>query len=131
MCDSTCECDCRDTKAPVVVNTTPHEVVVMGKSGLVRFPPDPTKAIRCEMSMVQGASFMDCDVKRAGSYYLAESPDWAKDVDAIIVSTIVAGAAVQLRGLNPKLRILVPDSGPSAVRDEKGRILHVVRFLEY
>ncbi len=127
MCDS----DCRNGLYPIVVNTTPHMVAVMRTNGRVTFASDAKKTIRCEQAIEPTTPLLACDVARAGAYVLAETPEWVKEVDAIIVSTIVAGCAAQLRELNPKLRILVPDSGPSAVRDDKGRIMHVVRFLEY
>ena len=48
--------------------------------------------------------------------------------ETVIVSTIVAP---RLKEARPDLTVLVPDTGPTCVRDENGRIIAVRRFICY
>ncbi len=118
-----------------MINTTPHAVAVMGAGGkIVSYPSDRSSLIRAEMVDVKVAAAVDgCTVVRAGPYAVTSVPESVRKADAVIVSTIVATCARQIRELVGRpIRVLVPDSSPGmSQRDAKGQILYVERFLEY
>lgn len=117
------------------MNATPHTVHAKTSNGVViEYPPSPCGPIRCNQTLGSTQeSLDDCPVVKAGIYTIdTASISPYKDAKILIVSTIVANAAEDIRkNLGTDIRILVPDSGPSAKRDEKGQIEYVTRFLEY
>lgn len=121
-----------------MINATPHDVTVMAADGdLVHFAKSNVPPIRCtQMYGATNPSMEGCLVMQAGVYTVdldTIDVEKYKDAETIIVSTIVAADAARIRYhlRKPELRIIVPDSGPSAKRTEKGQIEYVIQFLEY
>lgn len=121
-----------------IINATPHKVTAMTSNGeLVHFEKSEVPSIRCNQVYGSwGETLEGCPVVMAGAYTVDLSTvdtEIYGMADVIIVSTIVAADAGRIREHleAPWIRILVPDSGPTAKRDEKGQIEHVVKFLEY
>lgn len=119
------------------INATPHEVTVKALDGdLVHFAKSDVPPIRCiQMYGAKRRPVEGCPSIEAGVYTVDLDTIGKEFMEAetIIVSTIVAASSARIRlHLNkPHLRIIVPDSGPSAKRNDKGQIEHVMQFLEY
>lgn len=120
----------------IIINTTQHIVRAKNIKGeIIEFQSIATP-LRCiQILGEERPPIIDCPVVKSGSYSLdisSTDPDLYKDATVLIVSTIVANAASTIRDhLKKEIRILVPDSGPTAQRDEKGLVHHVLKFIEY
>lgn len=119
-----------------VVNTCNHVIRAKRADGtIVTFPSTDECIVRCkQVDAGKADPFEGVPVINAGGYELdpAAPFDKMKNAKVLLVSTIVAGFAGQIREqTTPGVRILVPDSGPSAVRDENGIIKCVTGFLAY
>ncbi len=120
----------------VVVNTTPHAVMVQVSGGteIITIPSNPEAQLRCEMDCkLRTEDVLGCKTVAAGRYVLKTFPEILKTADVVVVSTIIAAAADEIRAfVGRDVRVVVPDSGPrSVVRDTKGGIAYVSQFLEY
>lgn len=108
-----------------IVNTTPHvvRVVVNEMEGQYReFAPEMSVRAAQELREVHKGTFEVCKVH----YSSVSLPEPSENV-AYIVSTIVANAAKASGRTTSDL--LVPDSGPDCIRDERGQVFAVRRFI--
>jgi len=121
---------------PNIINTTPHTIHIKKSNSdeIIEYKPSGLPPIRCyqEVSDIRD-SIDDCIVIKSSPYILDRTTlVHYLDADVLIVSTIVANAANDIKRILPKnLRVLVPDSGPTAKRNENGQVDYVIRFIEY
>lgn len=105
-----------------VVNLTPHEVVVVLENGeKVTFPPSGVVA-RVATNEEQLRTVYRVPVVKREWGQLENVPEPEEGV-FYLVSSVVFEAAQGRKDL------LVPDTGKTAVRDEKGQVVAVRRFV--
>lgn len=111
-----------------VVNLTPHSVNVILTSGEeIEIPPS---GIVARVKQVERPAGLLGKIPLVSVHYNSvEGLPNPKEVDYIVVSTLVAQALSN----SPQWwgKVLVPNTGPSAVRDEKGNIKAVRSFILY
>lgn len=107
-----------------IINTTPHvvRVQVNGAEQYREFHPEMSVRAAQELREVHKGTFEVCKVH----YSSVSLPEPSENV-AYIVSTIVANAAKASGRTTSDL--LVPDSGPDCIRDERGQVFAVRRFI--
>lgn len=108
----------------VIVNYTPHAVRVHAIRYDHTYPPSGYVA-RVDMSTIPAGDLDDGTPTVFVEYGVAELP--ADAPDHCIVSTLFADAYRHQHGHNG-IVLLVPDSGPSALRDY-GQIIAVCRLI--
>ena len=120
------------------INTTPHVIRIKTINGdILEYPPiSNLYQLRCNQTIgTEQANLDNCIVVKSGTYVIDNTSltaDIYKTADTLIVSTIVANSADDIRKyLNRPLRILVPDLGPTAKRNAIGQIDYVERFIAY
>ena len=119
-----------------VINLTPHEIVVFDPSGSKAILTIPSEGVvRAKMNVEPlGLIYTDDGVPLPIVNAVYGPPEGPlppfDDETAIIVSHIAAQSILTHR---PEWagHLLVPDTGPTAVRDEQGRILGVRQFILY
>lgn len=116
------------------INTTPHKIRIMNLDGqIVEIEPGPQ--IRCTHEVKEILlKFHNMRMVLNGKYSLDEDSikPIHKNAKALIVSTIVAQHADELRKICGKyVQIIVPDSGPTAVRDIHGKINYITQLISY
>lgn len=112
---------------PKVVNLTPHEICVADEAGNVirRYPPSGIVA-RCAVSAEPVGEVDGVPVVRSSFGEVQGLPEVGDyRVVVYLVSSMVAQAAAN------RLNVVAPDTGPTAVRDEQGRIVAVRRFQKF
>ncbi len=105
-----------------MINLTPHDINVQTKDGIVTFPKSGIIARVSEKSKIIGkceVTGVDLVVKE---YSEVEN---LPEVGHFLVSAMVLQAAKKKEGLF----LYAPDSGLSAIRDEKGQIKAVVSLV--
>jgi hypothetical protein len=111
-----------------IINYTPHDITVRTSQGDRVFPKSGLVA-RVEMSVVTYSTdkFGDLPLPlRTVQYGKAELPKKKKDC-AYIVSTMFA-QAYRDQNKKSKIILLVPDTGPSAIRHD-GYIIAVIGLI--
>lgn len=106
-------------------NITPHDITVTTGEVDIVYPASGLVA-RVEMVSKPGPPLEDGCPTIMVSYGQAEMPEGITDDDLVIVSTMFADAYRRQHG--NKQELLVPDSGPSAVRKD-GRIIAVKALI--
>lgn len=107
-----------------ILNLTPHTVSVLHNNGEVVTFPVHGEAPRVSYDDHMACNIGDFSVSvRCGIEAVEGLPDEEEGV-FFIVSSMVREACPQRRDL------LTPDSGPDAVRNGKGHVLYVLRFIQ-
>ncbi|MBW2671852.1 MAG: hypothetical protein JRD89_00370 [Deltaproteobacteria bacterium] len=123
-----------------VWNLTPHEIRLADESGeiVARFPPSGYVArLTCEDRPDSTARLYDCDlpiVVRIFGEPEGLPPEDLLDEDQthIFIVSLPALQAVTetvARNYDRAIIVVAPDTGPTAIRDEKGQIVAVRRFI--
>lgn len=106
-----------------LVNLTPHEIRIRKPDGSELIVPPSGQVARVKMKETR-AGHLD------GIPIIQRTPDKVEGIPSpqphvfYLVSSIVMEAA-------KRLDVLAPDTGPTAIRDENGRIVAVTRLVEY
>jgi hypothetical protein len=106
-------------------NLTPHDIVYYAPDGTARNIPASGHVARLAMTS-EAAGMVDglrCDRVVFGA--LSGVPADVEYCDILIVSSLAAEAVADDY---PGVTVLVPDTGPTAVRDGSGRITGVTQF---
>ncbi len=106
-----------------MINLTPHDINIQTKDGIVTFPKSGIIARVNEKTKVVGkcpVTYVDLVIKE---YSEVEN---LPEVGHFLVSAMVLQAAKKKEGLF----LYAPDSGSSAIRDEKGQIKAVVSLVD-
>ena len=111
----------------MIVNLTPHAVSVLLPNGDVNTYPASGLQARASISSLPLNSLADGSPVSERVDGAPVWPELPPDTTAVIVSTIVADR-LALCPVPGNIPVLVPDSGPDAVR-ENGQIKHVRRFF--
>jgi hypothetical protein len=110
-----------------LVNLTPHPITIKvdGKE-LVIQPTKPSARVSTVENLVDPIHYEGIEIPVIESGYgnIVDLPPQQEGV-VYITSLIVAQRAVLLG----RLDVLAPDTGPTAVRDEQGKILAVTRLV--
>jgi len=107
-----------------LINLTPHQVVVrLADGGDVIFSPSGRVA-RCAVSQETVGEANGIPIVRSVFGAVEGLPE-AQDGTIYIVSSLVAQAVAGRED------VVAPDTGPTAVRDEGGRIVAVTRFQKF
>jgi hypothetical protein len=117
-----------------IMNTSPHDMHVISKDGkdLLVYERGP-KIVRCEQAEGKQMEELDgCIVQKVTPYTLnANDLDDYKGAKVLLCSTLLANHYKEIKQvLGQDVRILVPDSGITAIRNPDNT-LHVKRFFEY
>ncbi len=107
-----------------VINLTPHVVVVETENGRHEFPPSGVVA-RVSTTQDQIGEINKVPVVKTVFGDVAGIPE-EKEGTVYIVSSLVAQAVAGTRS-----DVVAPDTGPTAIRDEAGRIVAVRRFQQW
>jgi hypothetical protein len=110
-----------------LVNLTPHPVVIRINGHDVTVPPvKPAARVSTTEGIVGVISYEGFEIPLVESGYgnIIDLPD-PKEGVFYIVSLVVAQRAVA----TGRLDVLAPDTGPTAVRDENGKIVAVTRLV--
>ena len=105
-----------------IINLTPHNVAIKGDDGMGwEFPPSGTVA-RVATNDLPAADVygIPCIIRKFGE---VEGLLPYKEGVYLIVSSIVASAST-------RKDLLVPDTGKTAIRDENGNIVEVIRLMK-
>lgn len=115
-----------------IMNTSPHDMHAFNSMGqLVVYEKGPGM-VKCNQAVGPSREELDggVPVVTAGEYTLVlEDLEPYKGAKTLLCSTILATHYKLIQAAIPGVRILVPDSGPSAKRE--GTTIIVTRFLEY
>ncbi len=105
-----------------MINLTPHDINVLTKDGIVTFPKSGIIARVSEKSTIVGkCKFTGVDIVQKEYTEVENLPEEGH----FLVSAMVLQAAKKKEGLF----LYAPDSGSSAIRDEKGQIKAVVSLV--
>ncbi len=112
-----------------VINLTPHKITVIVEDEncnphVFDFPPSGNVA-RVSSSQVEVARVDDIPVVKTEFGDVENLPE-SKDDTIYIVSSLVAQAVAGRRD-----DVVSPDTGPTAIRDEEGKITAVRRFQKF
>lgn len=102
-----------------MLNLTPHPITLRGAQGDITLPPSGTVARVATVESVIGEVAGLPVVSRAWGA-VSGLPE---DGTPCIVSALVAGAVPGRRG------VYAPDSGATAIRDERGQVIAVTRLV--
>lgn len=108
------------------INLTPHAITIRVGERDITIPPSGQVARVAVRSVERNSQVIDgVEVPIVANEYgsvegLPESKD---EFDAFIVSALVLGRCSGIRG------VYAPDTGPTAIRDEKGQIKAVTRLI--
>lgn len=111
------------------INLTPHTVTIEKENGeRISFPPSGKVArvsvnqiVSHDINGIQVVENVYCDIEGL--------PDHKENPNAVyIVSSLVGAAKPASWG---RYDLLGPDSGPTAIRDEKNQIVAVRRFVQF
>ena len=103
------------------VNLTPHSIRVVLDGGELEIPPSGTVArVAVKQKLVGNIDGIPLVRNEWGSIEGLPEP---KDGIVYIVSSLVLS---RIRG---RTDVVAPDTGPSAIRDNKGRITGIRRFV--
>ena len=115
-----------------LINLTPHEITVVGEDGepIATFPPSG-KVARVQQNAekikeveIRGVKI---DVVRTEYSEIIDLPE--KRENTVFLVSVLVLQALKQRGIE-RNDVVAPDTGPeSAVRDEKGNIVGVRRFM--
>lgn len=108
----------------MIINLTPHEIVVRNSKGEFRYPPSG-QVCRCQVEAVACQPVDDVDVVQSSFGVLSGLPEPAKDA-IYLVSTPAAQAAA----LQGRTDVVSPDTGPTATRRD-GQVVAVARFQRF
>ena len=112
----------------MIVNYTPHSIVIQTDSGRSEFLADPNRLARVTISDCptdpvpdgpEGELRFPAVSQVTGKITGLPEPN---GVDFFIVSRMVFDAT-------DRQDVIAPDTGPTAIRDENGRIRAVTRFV--
>ncbi|MGL5766520.1 MAG: hypothetical protein ACRCX8_12860 [Sarcina sp.] len=108
-----------------IINATPHAIKVERNGEIVIFQPSDFVA-RVKMNTVELAALNGFKLSENIPGIIEGLP--TEDDDAIfIVSAMVLSANKETE--NPRLDLIAPDTGATAVRNEKGHIEYVLGFI--
>lgn len=110
-----------------LVNVTPHEIVIRPTDGQeIRLPPSGTVARVDTVQQDAGLAIVDDALITIVSTRFGNIVDLPPPEEGVlyVASTLVAQAAAE-RG---RRDVVAPDTGPTAIRDEAGRIVAVRRL---
>ena len=104
------------------LNLTPHEITVRGPNGDLRIPASGqiarVQTVESDAGTVAGVPAV---TRAFGEIENLPAP---REGVAFIVSSMVLGA------VSGRDDVVAPDTGPTAVRDEDGKIKAVTRFVK-
>lgn len=103
-----------------MINLTPHTINVQLDSGMVSFPPSGTVA-RVVTEEIENGNYSGIPVISRTLGKVEGIPEYTGE--AILVSTMV------LEALKGRPNTFAPDTGKTAIRDEKGFIVAVTRLV--
>jgi len=107
-----------------LVNLTPHAIKVAGEDGETILEAAPSGQVaRCTTSSEVVGEICGIEVVKT-TFGLVDGLPPAEEGTIYIVSSLVAQAA-------GRDDVVAPDTGPTAIRDEAGRILAVKRFQRF
>ena len=106
-----------------LVNLTPHNIKIKTRDGFIVIPPSPLGPARVDMDEVVVGQVNGIPLVRVspGDTNLPEQ----KSGVVYIVSRMVLDAVGHQRG-----DLVAPDTGDTAVRNEKGHIEYVTRLIK-
>lgn len=108
------------------INLTPHAITIRVGERDIIIPPSGTVARVAVVSADRNSQDINGTLVPvvANEYGQVEGlPENKDEFDACIVSALVLGRCAGMRG------IYAPDTGPTAIRDEKGQIKAVTRLI--
>lgn len=103
-----------------MINLTPHTINVQLKTGMVSFPPSGTIA-RVVTEEIENGNYSGIPVISRTFGKVEGIPEYTGE--AILVSSIV------LEALKGRPNTFAPDTGKTAIRDDKGFIVAVTRLV--
>ena len=108
-------------------NLTPHDIVYYAPNGTARNIPPSGHVARLAVSSEPAGEHSTLRLPCVYSVYgaLSGAPADLDYLDAVIVSSLVAD---EFARLYPGVTVLVPDTGPTAMRNEAGQIVGVTQF---
>ena len=106
-----------------IINLTPHTINVADKDGNIIREIKPSGTVARVSTKEAPAGEIDGIPVVETKFGEVEGLPEPQDGTVFLVSSIVRSAVPALR-----TDVLVPDTGPTAVRDEQGRIVAVRRF---
>jgi len=106
-----------------IINLTPHAITLRGKGGEMTIPPSGQVArVATRENIVGDLIGIPVIVREMGK---VEGLPPERDGVVCLVSSMALEA---LRGIGRR-DVYAPDTGPTAVRDDQGRIVAVTRFV--
>jgi len=105
-----------------IVNLTPHSIVLRTEEGDVTVPPSGTVARVAVKQVEIECPGLPVHVAR-NEYGEVEGLPEPKDGTIYVVSSLV------LSRVHGRIDVFAPDTGPTAIRDEAGRIVAVRRLV--
>jgi hypothetical protein len=102
-----------------MLNLTPHEIVIRTEAGEFRFPPSGTVARVQTIEMVVGTLESFPVIRRE----MGQAEGLPDPSIPCLVSAMVLSAVPN------RPNTFAPDSGPTAIRNEKGQIIAVTRLV--
>jgi hypothetical protein len=108
-----------------LVNVTPHAIVIRRGDKEIVLPPSGTVA-RVEVEYLPAGEVAGIPIVRSRFGQIQGLPG-PREGAVFVASTIVAQAAAALG----RRDVVSPDTGPTAVRDEQGRISAVLRLQTF
>ncbi|MHC1589316.1 MAG: hypothetical protein ACXQS1_05835 [Methermicoccaceae archaeon] len=105
-----------------LVNLTPHAITVVQNGKTLEIPPSDRVA-RVDVRQTVVGHVNGIPIVKSEFGEIAGLPEPQQGV-VYICSTMVAQAAAK----KMRIDVLAPDTGPTAIRDESGRIVAVRRF---
>lgn len=106
-----------------MINLTPHVIAVRTASGDVNFEPSG-QVTRVSVSQEVVGEVEGIQIVRS-TFGAVENMPEPQDGTVYIVSSMVAQA------LSFRADVVAPDTGPTAIRDEAGRIVAVTHFQRF
>lgn len=106
-----------------MLNLTPHPITLRTAEGEVTFPPSGTVARVATIETVIGSLMVEGIEVPVVSRVFGEVTGLPEEGTACIVSSMVLDAVKGRHG------VYAPDSGPTAIRGEKGFVIAVTRLV--
>jgi len=108
---------------PKFVNLTPHPIVIKTPNRDITIPPQGTVA-RVAVSQVKVGEIDDIPVVKNTYGDVVGLPDPAPNTVYVVSGLVLS--ALQGKGRSD---VVAPDTGPTAIRDNQGRIIAVTRLV--
>jgi len=114
-----------------VLNMTPHQITIQtGDGRRIDIPPAGKIFRLAEEDQLAGTVSLDgVEVEVVKRTFEVTNCEELLDSDAVVIVSLPALMALRQAGIQVRAIVVAPDTGATAIRDERGQIVAVRRFI--